>query len=38
VVPEGLLLAVTLVLAFFFAEGKKGVLSALARKAGCQHL
>ncbi len=27
-VPEGLLLAVTLVLAFFFAEGKKGALLA----------
>jgi hypothetical protein len=28
VVTEGLLLAVTLVLAFFFAEGKKGTLLA----------
>ena len=27
-VPEGLLLAVTLVLAFFFAEGKNGMLLA----------
>jgi hypothetical protein len=27
-VPEGLLLAVTLVLAFFFAEGKKSTMSA----------
>jgi hypothetical protein len=27
-VPEGLLLAVTLVLVFFFVEGKKGMLLA----------
>jgi hypothetical protein len=27
-VPEGLLLAVTLVLAYFFAEGKNGMLLA----------
>jgi hypothetical protein len=30
-VPEGLLLAVTLVLAFLFAEGKKGALLALIK-------
>ena len=31
VVPEGLLLAVTIVLAFFVAEGKKGTLLAFIK-------